>query len=270
MSGRVLPNLEVLRVAALPAPASDYVGQFRRTTAGLFWSDGADWMGPMGSDVADPISVDPWLYKTLPADVAVSTTTLGDVTGMFFVALPNTTYEVEVFGAYQAQATTTGLGVAWNIPSGSVIGQMVANSTAVAVVGTQQIADDAVTGATAGVATAATNTPFSFKATIAVGGTGGNVQLRLRSEIATSNITMKANLTVMKWRKATDGGAIQRKIIPITSAGYAALVTKDPTALYVEVTAVQTDPSYKWMALTAAEYAAIGTKDPEVLYVVED
>jgi hypothetical protein len=40
---RVLPDLTFLRVSALPTPASAYEGQVRRTVAGLFWSDGADW-----------------------------------------------------------------------------------------------------------------------------------------------------------------------------------------------------------------------------------
>lgn len=40
---RVLPDFSVHRVTALPTPASSYTGQFRRTTEGLFYSDGVSW-----------------------------------------------------------------------------------------------------------------------------------------------------------------------------------------------------------------------------------
>lgn len=37
------PDFAVMRVPALPAPASDYNGQWRRTVEGIFWSDGLEW-----------------------------------------------------------------------------------------------------------------------------------------------------------------------------------------------------------------------------------
>lgn len=43
MPGRIIPNLEVMLVSALPTPASDYAGMMRRTTEGLFYSDGVSW-----------------------------------------------------------------------------------------------------------------------------------------------------------------------------------------------------------------------------------
>lgn len=39
----VFPDFTILRVAALPSPASSYAGQFRRTFEGLFYSDGVSW-----------------------------------------------------------------------------------------------------------------------------------------------------------------------------------------------------------------------------------
>jgi hypothetical protein len=140
---------------------------------------------------------DPWTWQKLGTDVTNSTTTLAAVTGLSFPAAANTTYLVDVVGAFQAAATTTGIAVALDIPSGSVIGQAIANISASTVGATEQIADNATTGATAGVRAANTNIPFSARFVVAVGATSGAVQLQFRSEIAASAVTMKANLTAM-------------------------------------------------------------------------
>lgn len=140
---------------------------------------------------------DPWTWQKLSADVANSTTSLAAVTGLSFTAAANTTYLVEVVGAFQSAATTTGIAVALDIPSGSVVGQILANTSATALGATEQIADNATTGATSGVRAINANIPFTARFVVAVGSTGGAVQLQFRSEIAASVVTMKANLTVM-------------------------------------------------------------------------
>lgn len=140
---------------------------------------------------------DPWTWQKLATDVANSTTTLAAVTGLSFTAAANTTYLVEVFGTFQSAATTTGIALALDIPSGTVSGQVIHPSSATALTGTEQIADNATTGATTGVRAAATNVPVLASFIVAVGVTGGPVQLQFRSEVAASAITMKANLTAM-------------------------------------------------------------------------
>lgn len=144
--------------------------------------------------------VDPWSWLKLATDVANSTVTLADVTGLSFTALANTTYIVEVTGAFQAAATTTGLALALDIPSGSVAGQVQHPTSATAIGGTEQIADNATTGATTGVRAANTNVPVWARFIAAVGASGGTVQLRFRSEIAASAVTMKAAITAMGFR----------------------------------------------------------------------
>jgi hypothetical protein len=117
---------------------------------------------------------------------------------MSFSALANTTYIVEVFGAYQSAATTTGISLALSVPTGAeVIGQNIVSTSATALGGTQQLASATTTGATTGVATANTNTPIRSKWIVRVNETAGTVQLRQRSEIAGSNSVLKANLTAM-------------------------------------------------------------------------
>ncbi len=138
---------------------------------------------------------DPWTWTKLPADVANSTVTLAAVTGLSFAATANTSYLVEVIGAFTAAATTTGIAMALDIPSGSVVGQIVANISATTLGGVEQIADNATTGATTSVRAANTNTPITARFVVAVGATGGTVQLQFRSEVAASAVTLKANLT---------------------------------------------------------------------------
>ncbi len=140
---------------------------------------------------------DPWAWQKLPADVANSTVTLAPVTGLSFAALANTTYLVEVIGTFQAVANTTGIALALDIPSGAVTGQMMHPTSATTLGSTEQIADSATTGVTAGVRAANTNTPILASFIVAIGATGGAVQLQFRSEIAASAITMKAALTAM-------------------------------------------------------------------------
>lgn len=143
---------------------------------------------------------DSWTWLKLASDVSNSNTTLADVTGLSFTAAANTTYIVEVIGAFQSAATTTGISLALNIPSGNVIGQIRPNTSATAINSLEQIANNATTGVSNGTRAVATNSPVTAKFVVYVGATGGTVALRFRSEIGASAVTMKANLTVLGYR----------------------------------------------------------------------
>jgi hypothetical protein len=140
---------------------------------------------------------DPWIWQKLASDAANSTVTMAAVTGLSFTAAANTTYLVHVFGAFQSAATTTGIALALDIPSGAINGQTTASISAIGLGGTEQIADNATTGATSVVRAANTNVPINAWFVVAVGATGGLVQLMLRSEVAASAVTLKAGLTTM-------------------------------------------------------------------------
>jgi hypothetical protein len=140
---------------------------------------------------------DAWVWQKLATDVANSTVTLANVTGLSFTAADNTTYLVEIVGAFQSTAVTTGIALALDIPSGSVIGQNIHPASATALTGTEQITDAATSGATTGVRAAATNVPILASFIVAIGAIGGLVQLQFRSEVAASAVTMKAGLTAM-------------------------------------------------------------------------
>lgn len=140
---------------------------------------------------------DPWVWQRLAADAANATTTLAPAAGLSFAANASTSYLIEVMGALQSAATTTGATFALDIPSGSVIGQTLINSGTSAVQATEQIADNATTGVTTAVRAANTNIPVRAWFRVDIGATGGTVQLQFRSEVAGSAVTLKAGLTSM-------------------------------------------------------------------------
>jgi hypothetical protein len=143
---------------------------------------------------------DPWTWAKLTADRANSTVTLAAATDLSFTAAANTTYVVELLGAFTSAATTAGMAAALDIPSGSVVGQGYHPVSATASGSFEQIADNATTGATAGVRAAATLVPVGAQWIVAVGATGGTVQLTFRSEVAGQAIVLKANLTALRSR----------------------------------------------------------------------
>lgn len=143
---------------------------------------------------------DPWTWSKLAADVANSTVTPAAATGLSFAAAANTMYLVEVIGTFQSAATTTGIALALDIPSGSVAGIAVHQSNTATLTGAEQIADGVTAGATTGVRAAATNVPIRANFIVSVGATAGQVQLLFRSEVAASAVTLKAGLTAMGCR----------------------------------------------------------------------
>lgn len=176
---------------------------------GLDGADGAT--GPQGDAGPQGIQgiqgpagtgADPWSWVKLASNNTVSTTTFANVTGMSFTADANSTYLVNVIGAFQSAATTCGIGLALDIPTGaSVIGLNVSAISATSLGGTEQVVDAATTGATASVRAINTNTPIFAQYVVVIGGTSGTVQLMQRSEVAATNTVLQANLTILGSRK---------------------------------------------------------------------
>ena len=66
---------------------------------------------------SEAIGGDPWTWQTLSNDVSNSTITLAAVTGLSFAATANTTYLVDVIGAFQSAIATTGIATTASAPS---------------------------------------------------------------------------------------------------------------------------------------------------------
>jgi hypothetical protein len=147
---------------------------------------GAD--GPQGiTGAGGPASV------SLSANQAFSTTSLADVTNMPTLTLAaNTDYIVELIGSFESAATTTGIGLALNV-GGTVTrisGQVQHPVSATASGMCSQEANNAVTGATSGVRAIGVSVSLFGVWHIRMGATGGTAQLRCRSEIASSAVTL--------------------------------------------------------------------------------
>jgi len=132
---------------------------------------------------------------TLSANQAFSAVALADVTNMPTLTLaPNTDYMIELIGSFQSAATTTGIGLALNV-GGTVtrISGQVRHPVNAATLGTcSQEVNNAVTGATSGVRAINVSVSLIGVWHVRMGATGGNVQLRCRSEIANSAVTLHA------------------------------------------------------------------------------
>lgn len=143
---------------------------------------------------------DPWTWQRLQADVVNSTTNLAPVTGLSFIAAPDRSYIVEVFGAFQSAAATTGLAMALDIPSGTVLGHMTTVTTGTTVGVVEQIADNSTTNVTPATRVANQDTPLFARFHVVCGPAGGPVQLQFRSEVAASAITIRGGLTLLGFR----------------------------------------------------------------------
>jgi hypothetical protein len=156
----------------------------------------------------------------LASNNVVSTTALADVAGMSFEAVANTVYEVEIFGAFQTAATTTGMKLAFSIPSGTITGMALLSSTNTAPQHSIQRASDAAIAPTTGVPTLNADLPVFGKYLIAIGATGGTVQLRQGSEVAASNTTLVAGLRLKYRQPVTGAGTAQVSMNIQTGTSY--------------------------------------------------
>jgi hypothetical protein len=142
----------------------------------------------------------PCLTSTLASDYTNSTTSFSNVTGLAFDVEANATYEVEVVLTMQSAATTTGISLAFTVPTlGGAVGtffhQLANTGTLTA---GSQITGGAAAGITSGVPAATTNLPIFGKWIVTTGSNSGTVQLQAKSEVASSAVTLKANLCYLK------------------------------------------------------------------------
>lgn len=127
---------------------------------------------------------------------AVTSTSLGNATGLSFTVEANMYYEFKFMVLFSSAATTTGIKLSVSVPgspavlSASARIPVAADGTAGELNGWITASDDAVTGT--GVQAASTNYVAIVEGVLLTGGTGGTLQLRYASEVSGSGITIKA------------------------------------------------------------------------------
>lgn len=147
----------------------------------------------VGNYIRDSIRPRLVTWVKLAADTGQATNSNNAVnSGLQFAAAANTTYVVEFVGAFTSAATTTGIGLQLDIPSGNVWGLVEHHAaTTQTLTGHEQVADNATPQATSGVRAASTATPVVGRWIVEVGATGGAVVLMFKPEVNSSAVVLK-------------------------------------------------------------------------------
>jgi hypothetical protein len=123
----------------------------------------------------------------------------GAITGLTFSGVANTRYKVKVEGAFTSAATTTGMGIALDVPTGATVSGFTLHPTSATISGMATQTADGAVGATTGVAAIAP-TAYHFTAEFEIVlTTAGPVNALCRSEVAASNIILLGNRTSMSY-----------------------------------------------------------------------
>lgn len=176
---------------------------------GDIWFDGTTFKKRQGGTTTDLDTTggggsDPWTYVKLASDFSNNTTTNADVTGMSFTPPDNSTVIVEGLVVLAAAANTTGAQFGVAGPTAGI------TYGALKLAAPSGAAADVVTHANFPNSATINSTVVNHPATlgqmigwidlfIVTTTVTGTVKLVLRSEIATSNVTMKAG-SYIRWR----------------------------------------------------------------------
>lgn len=138
---------------------------------------------------------DGWTYLTLGTDFSNSTTTMADVTGMAFTPAPGATYIVEGLLRLRSAAATTGpqTGIVWPTNVGDGVYYTQQASAAGSTTPRYGNTSANFTSGVADIADATGSWPQFLSVSFdTASNASGDFKLTLRSEVAASNVTMKA------------------------------------------------------------------------------
>ena len=185
-------------VTVLPAVSATIAGIVVRlaTDNKPYWCDGTAWV-----DLTLVGATDARLTTArLSTDVTNSTVTAADVTGLAVALAANSTYAIDARVMFQTAATTTGIRLTQGVPAGAtVVAQWNTPTSLTASTLANQRAADTGAASTA-IDTANANTLATASVQVITGATAGNLQIRFASEVAASNVVVKAgsNLVATK------------------------------------------------------------------------
>ena len=143
---------------------------------------------------------DPWSWAALSADIANAAGTLLAVPDLSFSAAAGERYLVEINGSFLSSATSSGLALALEIPSGAICGMSIHPVTASALGVSEQNQGATTTGASVGVRAVSSPVPLFARHVILTGATGGPVRVLFRPEVAGATATIRGGATWLSWR----------------------------------------------------------------------
>jgi len=184
---QALPVLAVAEGATTPNPGGNGWAWSSTLAKPVYWT-GTQWTAGAAAD--------PWTYLKLASDFVTSSTTAVDVTGLEFTPAANKSYVFEAQLLTRTAATATGVrpGIAW--PAGTITDAVVEvsqSTSATAEVLAFGNGGAAVQALGTGLPNITKSWPAKIAGTMITGATpSGNLRVRVSSETAGTNVTIKA------------------------------------------------------------------------------